>query len=153
MLTSWKCNTCKHPMASSWIGDGYCDQDIYNEGISCCWDLDDCRFCSPQVAIGKSRGTRPRHLSKAVALCLDLYALSPSMASMKEFACKTCPSFLNEERCGLLGDGTCHEEFMSVNSCFDLGDCWCQLCKGNDRNLRLGKTQKVAYVNNLLDCT
>ncbi len=134
-----RCNTCQHPNAN-WIGDGYCDKYLYQEGAGCCWDLDDCRLCEPTVSdrILLNEYTEDMSLSREVSLC-KLIDTVDAIDNNNADNCPTCP-WLNAT-CSQLGDGLCHVEFMSIQSCFDLGDCsWCQTCPDNDNNLRLGMT-------------
>ncbi len=58
----------------------------------------------------------------------------------KILVCDDCPTLTNQEQCGQLGDGICNQELMNAISCFDLGDCWCQLCNDKDLNLRVGNS-------------
>ncbi len=142
-----RCNTCQNPNVD-WLGDAYCDPILVNEGISCCWDLGDCRHCSPEVFVGeKSFGIQ------VMSVCMDSAHLSiTAMGPMEDFFdrtgfCQACPSLMLLDNCPMLGDGNCDQDFLNANSCFDLGDCWCPGCqKHKDWIRRVGGIMS-SYLN------
>ncbi len=133
-----KCNTCQHPKVA-WIGDGYCDKELYEEGIKCCWDLDDCLNCKRLVI-----ASIPRFGPQSLSSCQDPSQIAFSSISLgflfdKIIQCDVCPTLLNEDKCALLGNGNCDQNLMNQNSCFDVGDCWwCPKCRNDYQNIRLG---------------
>ncbi len=129
---SSRCNTCKHANIA-WLGDGYCDKDLYFAGVNCCWDLGDCALCGPSIT------SNPIMLdSRTFVSCLDPIQQKVAVYFTYHFQCETCLSLMDREQCKLLGDTNCHKELLNADSCFDGGDCWCPLCNDNDWNLRVG---------------
>ncbi len=133
------CNTCQHPNVA-WVGDGYCDKMLFDEGINCCWDLNDCMSCLPTALYGQSSGFG----TLAMSMCRGPEHIGFQEVSSVEFfntivQCAQCPTLVDVEKCPKLSDGTCDHELMNFDGCFDMGDCWCPRCQAQDWHIRLGK--------------
>ncbi len=153
LTISGLCNTCQHPKVA-WLGDGYCDIDLFSVGIDCCWDLDDCQHCSPDVFVGKEPISLHQTFgSQAMSACNDVdnigsvYTNSVSREFLRSQVCVVCPSVGGDKiKCERLGDGICHQELLNAASCFDLGDCWCQFCSDKDWRPRVGNAKYFALL-------
>ena len=131
-----QCPTCKHEHRH-WLGDGFCDSELYAAREECCYDMVDCLDCEVMVL---SKGDSTRRTCFGFQRVRMLYP--GDFAKM----CPVCPKTLKElpiQTCSKIGDGHCDMRLFNADNCFDAYDCGCASCPRYQHLLGKSKTGQI----------